>query len=59
MLTKSERLINKVGHKITCEHCGKKKILDYRWNMTEDKRLACPSCVKALLGRPGILLLSL
>jgi len=46
MKTIAEKLEGKVGHKVQCSICEKRKEFDYRWCMTADKNIVCPGCLR-------------
>jgi len=44
MKTLSEKLREKMGHKVLCNLCGKKKLFNENWRMTEGHLVICPDC---------------
>jgi len=44
MRTRSEKLMDKVGQKIECDSCHKKKTFTSSWRMTDGAMIICPGC---------------
>jgi hypothetical protein len=44
MKTKSENLLDKVGHKVECDICHKRKEFTDGWMMSMGKIIICPEC---------------
>jgi NAD-dependent SIR2 family protein deacetylase len=44
MLTRSEKLRQKIGHKVECDMCHQKKEFTDNWRMSTDKIIICPEC---------------
>ena len=43
--TLAEKLQEKMGHKIECGFCSKKKILTPQWRMNTGHKIICPTCL--------------
>jgi len=44
-LTFSEKLRKKIGTKVNCDFCHKKKILNTQWRINAERKVACPECL--------------
>lgn len=58
MLTFTEKLRQKLGHRILCDFCNEKKVLTEKWMMTTNKKLCCADCINKV-EKKGILLISI
>lgn len=45
MLTFSEKLRQKIGHKVTCVFCHQKKYLTTQWRINTERKAVCPECL--------------
>jgi hypothetical protein len=43
-LTFIEKLKRKLGHKVLCDICLKKKVLDLKWCISKEHKVICPEC---------------
>ena len=44
MLTKAEKLQNKIGKMVVCDYCHGKQVFSFNWRMTKGKLVICPFC---------------
>ncbi len=54
-LTRSEKLLNRVGNLELCDNCLKEYPFNRGWMMTSKKEVICPECQNAVLKRGGLL----
>jgi len=55
MKTISEKLQDKLGSKVMCDYCKKKKTFNSNWKMSKGSTVVCPDCQPEVLSKGGVL----
>lgn len=53
--TISEKLQDRIGKKVECSVCHKRKCLTYRWGIHQFKAPVCPTCQPKVVSQGGII----